>query len=138
LGAFHDLETERLAERASHELPSGETTQQSDPSTLTHLTPTELRITQLNSGGLSNREVSEWCWVSPHTVAFHLRSVSRNRRLPGGNWPSSISEAMTRSSRGGKPVNLAGVDLLRSDERGQCLVDVLDWRQPRNCKRELR
>lgn len=76
LETFRDLEAEHLAARAGHELrASGATARKRNPSTLTHLTPTELRITQLVSRGLSNKEVAEQCWVSPRTVAFHLRNV---------------------------------------------------------------
>ncbi len=62
--------------RAAQELrASGETARKRDPSTLVQLTPTELRIAQLTSQGLSNKEVAAQCWVSPRTVAFHLRNV---------------------------------------------------------------
>jgi DNA-binding CsgD family transcriptional regulator len=54
---------------------SGETARKRDPSTLVDLTATELRIAQLVSEGRSNKEVAEMCWVSPRTVAFHLRNV---------------------------------------------------------------
>ena len=42
---------------------------------MVQLTPTELRIAQLVSEGMSNKEVAEACWISPCTVAFHLRNV---------------------------------------------------------------
>ena len=76
LETFRDLHAEPLAERAAVELrASGETARKRDPSTLVQLTPTELRIAQLVSQGLSNKEVAAQCWVSPRTVAFHLRNV---------------------------------------------------------------
>ncbi len=76
LGTFRDLSAEPLAERAAAELrASGESARKRDPSTLIQLTPTELRIAQLVSGGMSNKEVAETCWISPRTVAFHLRNV---------------------------------------------------------------
>ena len=46
-----------------------------DPSTLIQLTPTELQIAELVSHGMTNKEVAAQCWVSPRTVAFHLRNV---------------------------------------------------------------
>ena len=46
-----------------------------DPTTLVTLTPTELQIARLVSSGLSNKDVAAQCWVSPRTVAFHLRNV---------------------------------------------------------------
>jgi DNA-binding CsgD family transcriptional regulator len=76
LDTFRDLAAEPLAERAASELrASGETARKRDPSTLVQLTPTELRIAQLVSEGMSNKEVAEACWISPRTVAFHLRNV---------------------------------------------------------------
>jgi DNA-binding CsgD family transcriptional regulator len=73
---FRDLGADPFAERAAAELrASGETARRRDPSTLVQLTPTELRIAQLVSQGMSNREVAEECWISPRTVAFHLRNV---------------------------------------------------------------
>ena len=39
------------------------------------LTPMELQIAQLVSSGMSNKEVAAQCWISPRTVAFHLRNV---------------------------------------------------------------
>ena len=76
LETFGDLAAEPLAERAAAELrASGETARKRDPSTLVQLTPTELRIAQLVSQGMSNKDVAELCWISPRTVAFHLRNV---------------------------------------------------------------
>ncbi len=65
-----------LAERAGQELrASGETARKRDPSTLLTLTPMELKVAQLVASGLSNKDVAAQCWVSPRTVAFHLRNV---------------------------------------------------------------
>ncbi|MFP5282569.1 MAG: helix-turn-helix transcriptional regulator, partial [Actinomycetes bacterium] len=76
LDAFRDLAADPLAERAAAELrASGETARRRDPSTLVQLTPTELRIAQLVSEGMSNKDVAQLCWISPRTVAFHLRNV---------------------------------------------------------------
>jgi len=35
----------------------------------------ELKVAQLVSTGLSNKDIAAECWVSPRTVAFHLRNV---------------------------------------------------------------
>jgi len=76
LDTFRDLAADPLAERAAAELrASGETARRRDPSTLVQLTPTELRVAQLVSEGMSNKDVAELCWISPRTVAFHLRNV---------------------------------------------------------------
>ena len=42
---------------------------------LSSCSPTELKVAQLVSSGLSNMDVAVQCWVSPRTVAFHLRNV---------------------------------------------------------------
>ena len=76
LETFEDLRVPALAERANQELrASGETARKRDPSTLVALTPTELKIAQLVSSGMSNKDVAAQCWISPRTVAFHLRNV---------------------------------------------------------------
>jgi DNA-binding CsgD family transcriptional regulator len=76
LEAFQDVHAEPLAARANQELrASGETARKRDPSTLVKLTPMELKIAQLVSSGLSNKDVAAQCWISPRTVAFHLRNV---------------------------------------------------------------
>ncbi len=76
LEAFRDVKAVALAARAEQELrASGETARKRDPSTLLQLTPTELKIAQLVSSGMSNKDVAAQCWISPRTVAFHLRNV---------------------------------------------------------------
>ena len=76
LDTFEDLHCDPLAERAGQELrASGETARKRDPSTALALTPMELKVAELVSKGLSNKDVAAQCWVSPRTVAFHLRNV---------------------------------------------------------------
>jgi DNA-binding CsgD family transcriptional regulator len=76
LEAFSDAGAGPLVERATQELrASGETARKRDPSTLLDLTPMERKIAQMVSTGLSNKDVAAQCWVSPRTVAFHLRNV---------------------------------------------------------------
>ena len=76
LETFTDLRAAPLVERATAELrASGETARKRDPSTLVQLTPMELKVAQLVSSGLSNKDVAAQIWVSPRTVAFHLRNV---------------------------------------------------------------
>lgn len=76
LEAFRDAHTEPLGERAAQELrTSGETARKRDPSTLVKLTPMELKIARLVGSGMSNKDVAAECWVSPRTVAFHLRNI---------------------------------------------------------------
>ena len=76
LVTFEDLHAGPLVERAGQELrASGETARKRDPSTALNLTPMELKVAELVSQGLSNKDVAAQCWVSPRTVAFHLRNV---------------------------------------------------------------
>jgi DNA-binding CsgD family transcriptional regulator len=76
LATFEDLEVEPLAARAREELrASGETARKRDPSTLVALTPMETQVAQLVAQGMSNKEVAAQLWISPRTVAFHLRGV---------------------------------------------------------------
>jgi DNA-binding CsgD family transcriptional regulator len=35
----------------------------------------ELKVAQLVASGMTNKEVAAQIWVSPRTVAFHLRNV---------------------------------------------------------------
>jgi DNA-binding CsgD family transcriptional regulator len=73
---FTDLGASPLLARATQELrASGETARKRDPSTLLDLTPMEGKVAQLVSTGMSNKDVAAQCWVSPRTVAFHLRNV---------------------------------------------------------------
>jgi DNA-binding CsgD family transcriptional regulator len=76
LETFTDLNAGPLVARTTRELrASGETARKRDPSTLLQLTPMELKVAQLVSTGLSNKDIAAQCWVSPRTVAFHLRNV---------------------------------------------------------------
>lgn len=76
LAILGELGAEPLRSRAEQELrASGETARKRDPSTLTLLTPMELQVAHLVAQGMSNKEVAAQCWISPRTVAFHLRNV---------------------------------------------------------------
>ena len=76
LATFEDLQAAPFADRAAEELrATGETARKRDPSTLLTLTPMERKIAELVRQGLSNKDVAAQCWVSPRTVAFHLRNV---------------------------------------------------------------
>ena len=76
LETFEDLRAEPLAARARQELrASGETARKRDPSTQLTLTPMERQVAGLVRQGLSNKDIAAQCWVSPRTVAFHLRNI---------------------------------------------------------------
>ena len=76
LAIFEELGAEPLVTRAAQELrASGETARKRDASTLVALTPMELQVAQLVGQGLSNKDVATQLWISPRTVAFHLRGA---------------------------------------------------------------
>src|SRR4051794_22149534 len=76
LAVFEELGADPLVTRAAQELrASGETARKRDPSTLTALTPMEQQVAQLVGQGLSNKDVATQLWISPRTVAFHLRGA---------------------------------------------------------------
>jgi DNA-binding CsgD family transcriptional regulator len=76
LETFEDLRAEPMVTRASQELrASGETARKRDPSTQLALTPMERQVAGLVGQGLSNKDIAAQCWVSPRTVAFHLRNI---------------------------------------------------------------
>ncbi|WP_210429042.1 helix-turn-helix transcriptional regulator [Nocardioides eburneiflavus] len=76
LDSFGDVRATAWSARAEQELrASGETARKRDPSTQLQLTPMERKIAQLVSSGMSNKDVAAQCWISPRTVAFHLRNV---------------------------------------------------------------
>ena len=82
LDAFERLGATLWAERARVELrASGQTARKRDPSTRGQLTAQELQIAQFVARGLSNREVAAQLFLSPRTIAFHLRNIFRKLGL---------------------------------------------------------
>jgi DNA-binding CsgD family transcriptional regulator len=78
LDAFERLGATLWAERARVELrASGQTARKREPSTRGDLTAQELQIARFVAQGLSNREVAAQLFLSPRTIAFHLRNVFR-------------------------------------------------------------
>ena len=76
LETFERLRARPWAERAQTELrASGETARKRDATTTAELTPQELQVAHLVSGGLSNKEVAAQLFLSPRTIDAHLRSV---------------------------------------------------------------
>jgi DNA-binding CsgD family transcriptional regulator len=76
IAVFEDLRAEPLVDRATRELrASGETARRRDPSTQLALTPMERQVAALVSQGMTNKDIAAQCWVSPRTVAFHLRNI---------------------------------------------------------------
>jgi DNA-binding CsgD family transcriptional regulator len=95
LAMFTSMGTEAFATRAERELlATGERVRTRTVETRDELTPQEAQIARLASEGLSNPDIGARLFISPHTVAYHLRKVfsklgitSRNqlqRVLPEG------------------------------------------------------
>jgi DNA-binding CsgD family transcriptional regulator len=95
LEMFTSMGAEAFAARAERELSAtGERVRKRSVETQDDLTAQETQVARLAADGLSNAEIGERLFISPHTVAYHLRKVfpklnitSRNqlgRALPTG------------------------------------------------------
>jgi DNA-binding CsgD family transcriptional regulator len=73
---FERLGAAPWEERARTELrATGETARRRDPSTLDQLTPQEMQIVRHVAEGATNKAVAAQLFISPRTVAYHLRNV---------------------------------------------------------------
>jgi DNA-binding CsgD family transcriptional regulator len=73
---FAAMGAEGFADRAARELrATGETARKRAPETASELTPQEAQVAELARDGLSNPEIGARLFISPHTVAYHLRKV---------------------------------------------------------------
>ena len=73
---FERLDAQPWASRARAELAAtGETRRPRDASTLEELTPQELQIAVLLTGGRTTREAAAALFLSPKTVEYHLRHI---------------------------------------------------------------
>jgi DNA-binding CsgD family transcriptional regulator len=78
LDGFEALGAELWAERARVELrASGQTARRRVADTRDQLTEQELQISHFVAQGLSNREVAAQLFLSPRTIAAHLRNIFR-------------------------------------------------------------
>jgi DNA-binding CsgD family transcriptional regulator len=83
LGMFAAMGAEGFAERAERELlATGETARKRAPETSSQLTPQEAQVAELARDGLSNPEIGARLFISPHTVAYHLRKVFAKLDIP--------------------------------------------------------
>ena len=73
---FTSMGTEAFAGRAERELlATGERARKRKVETREELTAQEAQVARLARDGLSNPEIGERLFISPHTVAYHLRKV---------------------------------------------------------------
>jgi len=76
LTSFDAMGARVWAERTRRELRAlGEAPATAEPDGLAGLTPQELQIARLVSGGASNREIAAQLFLSPRTVEYHLYKV---------------------------------------------------------------
>ena len=76
IDVFERLGAAPWEQRARNELrATGETARKRDPSTLDQLTPQELQIVRLVAEGATNKAIGAQLFISPRTVAYHLRNV---------------------------------------------------------------
>lgn len=79
--AEHDLDRVRARMRALGERPRHWSCADRPPFGWQSLTDTELRVVDLVVEGLTNRQAAARLYLSPHTVAFHLRQVFRKLEI---------------------------------------------------------
>jgi len=76
IDTFERLDARPWSDRARVELAAtGVTVRRRDPSTVDELTPQELQIAVLLSGGKTTRETAAALFLSPKTIEYHLRHV---------------------------------------------------------------
>ena len=76
LEMFTSMGTEAFARRAERELlATGECIRKRTVETRDELTTQEAQVARLARDGLSNAEIGGRLFISPHTVAYHLRKV---------------------------------------------------------------
>jgi DNA-binding CsgD family transcriptional regulator len=110
LDTFERLGAALWAERARIELrASGQTARKRDPSTRGQLTAQEVQIAQFVAGGLSNREVAAQLFLSPRTVAFHLRNIFRKLGINSRTQLARLDLDATSEANGrGRPARQDG------------------------------
>jgi DNA-binding CsgD family transcriptional regulator len=96
---FQAIGAEAFASRARVELQAtGERARLRTPDTRDELTPQERQIASLAAEGQSNADIGAQMFISPHTVAYHLRKVFRKLDI---NSRSMLAVSMA------EPVDLA-------------------------------
>jgi DNA-binding NarL/FixJ family response regulator len=122
---FERLDSQPWADRARAELAAtGETRRARDRSTLDELTPQELQIAVLLTGGKTTREAAAALFLSPKTVEYHLHHVyqkhgihsreelarvlaAQGSQAPEGSQPAEKSQTAEKSQAPGRPGSLS-------------------------------
>jgi DNA-binding CsgD family transcriptional regulator len=81
---FASMGAEAFARRAQEELhATGEHLISRNPETFEVLTPQEVRVAELASGGETNRQIAGRLYLSPRTVEYHLRKIFKKLGVSG-------------------------------------------------------
>jgi DNA-binding CsgD family transcriptional regulator len=81
---FASMGAEAFARRAEEELhATGEHLVSRNPETFDVLTPQEVRVAELASGGETNRQIAGRLYLSPRTVEYHLRKIFKKLGVSG-------------------------------------------------------
>ncbi|HEY2602970.1 MAG TPA: AAA family ATPase [Thermoleophilaceae bacterium] len=87
-----------FARRAEIELlATGERARTRVSETRDRLTPQEQQVAQLAAGGQSNAEIGAQLFISPHTVAYHLRKIFNKLDLTSRNQLSAAMDEQPQS-----------------------------------------
>jgi DNA-binding CsgD family transcriptional regulator len=104
LDGFEALGAELWAERARVELrASGQTARRRVAAARDQLTEQELQIAHFVAQGLSNREVAAQLFLSPRTIAAHLRNIFRKLGISSRTELARLHLESVRASAGAAP-----------------------------------
>jgi DNA-binding NarL/FixJ family response regulator len=107
---FERLDARPWADRAHAELAAtGETRRARDPGGLDGLTPQELQIAVLLTGGRTTREAAAALFLSPKTVEYHLRHVYQKLGIHSRHELARLLEAQEPAA-GDRPGALVAVE----------------------------
>ena len=99
LERFSSMGAEAFAGRAERELlATGERVRRRSVETRDELTVQEAQVARMAGGGLSNDEIGERLYISPHTVAYHLRKVYAMLDITSRN---QLGRALPESAKAG-------------------------------------
>jgi DNA-binding CsgD family transcriptional regulator len=77
------LEAHQLTRRIRDELAAAGIRARISTKPTGSLTPSERRVADLASRGLTNKEIAQYLFITPKTVEYHLRHVYQSLNIPG-------------------------------------------------------